>query len=200
MNSGPLSRLQDQILGGTALILVGMRNVKEVKRSIRSRLLRGFREGVLKADYTNLVWHKKQWFPEYEQELIAVLGGVEINRQRDPSLPHFERVDGSWFDFHIHLRPYDGEHSEHRGALELFGYGYEIRFPTKLGLDLPWLRFDLNHPRHDNEFRAVRAHFHPGDEDLQAPSPVLHPDQALELLLSKLLQRPSKRRPRATTT
>jgi hypothetical protein len=123
-----------------------------------------------------------------------VVGGVEINRDRAPALPHFPRSDGAWFDFHIDLRPYEGEHREHRGDLELIGYGYEIRFPSALGCSVPWLRFDLNHPAHDNEARSIRAHFHPGDEDLQAPSPVLHPEEALELLLCDLLRLPEKRR------
>lgn len=193
----PLTKLQSRITSGASLILGGVRDVKTLKRSLRSRLAGAFREGVLIKDCTNLVWHEERLvrLPSGRREKItAVVGGVEINRDRDPSLDHFPRSDGAWFDFHIDLRAHDGEHREHRGDLELLGYGYEIRFPTALGCDIAWLRFDLNHPAHDNELRNVRAHFHPGDEDLQAPSAVLHPEEALELLLSDLLRLPEKRR------
>lgn len=197
MSSNPLARLQSRTTTSTSLILAGVRDVKALKRSLRSRLARAFEEGILIKDPTSLVWQKKQQvrLPDGTRvNAIAMWGGVEINLKRDPALEHFERADGAWFDFHIDLRPYDGEHREHRGDLELLGYGYEIRFPPALGCGVSWLRFDLNHPAHDNELRSVRAHFHPGDEDLQAPSAVLHPEEALELLLSDLLRLPEKRR------
>lgn len=103
--------------------------------------------------------------------------------------------DAPWFDFHIHLVPYDGTEPKLRGSLELYGYGYEIRFPKeRFDTDIRWLRFDLNYPDHDNEHRAMRCHFHPGDKDLQAPSALMQPIEALELLLSAFLQLPDKRR------
>ena len=197
MKAMPLARLQSRITSGTSLILAGVRDVKSLKRAIRSRLAGAFRDGVLTKDCTNLVWHEEKLvvLPGGRRErVIAVVGGIEINRDRDPTLPHFPRSDGAWFDFHIDLRAHEGEHPEHRGDLELLGYGYELRFPPDLGSGVDWLRFDLNHPAHDNELRSVRAHFHPGDEDLQAPSPVLHPEEAGELLLSDLLRLPDKRR------
>lgn len=197
MRRNPLLRLQERQLGDS-LILEGAQRAKDVTKPLRRRLVRAFRDEVLKEDYQHLV-HKTTAFVDLpnggKQEVTVVYGGREINRDRDPRLPHFRRVDGAWFDFHIHLRRYDGERDEHRGSLELFGYGYEIRFPPEFGCDVRWLRFDLNHPGHDNEARGVRSHFHPGDENLQAPSTVLHPEEALELLLSdQLLSIPEKRR------
>lgn len=195
--SNPLARLQSRVTGGASLILEGLRDVKALKRALRSRLVTAFRQELLIKDYTHLVWHQSKQVDlpgGHRVKATSVIGGVEINRDRDPSLPCFRRSDGAWFDFHIDLRPYDGELEQHRGDLELLGYGYEIRFPAALGCDIAWLRFDLNHPEHHNETRSVRAHFHPGHEDLQAPSAVLRPDEALELLLSDLLQLPGKRR------
>lgn len=188
MSDNPLARLQSRILTEGTLVLGGVKDVKNLKNRLRSRLNKAFQAEVLCADYGHLVWHQKR------QTEIAVWGGVEINLDRDPKKLHFKRSDGAWFDFHMLLRPYAGDLTAHRGFLELLAYGYEIRFPPELGCDVRWLRFDLNPPGHDNDLRSVRAHFHPGDEDLQAPSPVLHPDEALDLLLSDLLQLPSKRR------
>ncbi len=197
MTVGPLASLQRRITAADTLILAGVRDAKTLKRSLRSRLAAAFREGRLASDGSNLVWHEDKLVPlpgGRRERVVAVIGGIEINRKRDPSLAHFLRSDGAWFDFHIDLRPHDGTHQQHRGDLELVGYGYEIRFPEVLGCSVPWLRFDLNHPAHDNELRDVRAHFHPGDDDLQAPSAVLHPEEALELLLCDLLRLPDKRR------
>jgi len=199
MSSEPLLRLQARITRDDAVVLPGVRKPKKLAKRLRSRLTKATIDGVLVGDCAYLVWDGKRpiELPKLgRQEVIVIRGGVEINRDRDPSLPCFKRSDGAWFDFHIHLRSYDGEVDEHRGSLELLGYGYEIRFPTELGCDVRWLRFDLNHPDHPNEAKGVRAHFHPGDEELQAPSAVLHPEEALELLLSDLLTLPDNSRAR----
>jgi hypothetical protein len=199
MSGEPLLRLQARTTRDNALILPGVRKVRTLAKRLRSRLTKATFEGVLVGDSAHLVWQGRESIelPKLgKQRVIVIRGGIEINRDRDPSLPCFKRSDGAWFDFHIHLRPYDGELEHHRGSLELLGYGYEIRFPVELGCDVRWLRFDLNHPGHPNEAKGVRSHFHPGDEELQAPSAVLHPQEALELLLSDLLTFPDKPRAR----
>ena len=196
MSDSPLLRLQQRTLE-SSLVLAGMRKVRDLNKVLRRRVARAFKDEVLIADYSHLIRHKKAKveLPKRGlQELIVVWGGVEINRDRDPSKEHFRRRDDAWFDFHIHLRHYDGELAAQRGLLELVGYGYELRFPVEAGCDVRWMRFDLNHPGHENDERNIRAHFHPGDEDLQAPSAVLQPDEALELLLSDLLSLPQKHR------
>lgn len=193
MSTTSLARLQSRLLEGSSLVLTGVRSAKDLKNMLRARVARAFEEGVLAANGTHLIQSKTSPRKGRAQD-IAVWGGVEINQKRDPNLPHVRRTDGAWFDFHIELRTYDGDLTEHRGTLELLGYGYEIRFPTELGCGVPWLRFDLNLPGHPNETREVRAHFHPGDDDLQAPSAILRPDEALEILLPDLLQLPDKRR------
>lgn len=197
MSEDQLIRLQARALVDAALVLPGISDGKTLANKLRARLGRAFRDGILEEDYSSLVRRKSSTIeiPGIGQQVVTVVwGGVEINRERDPAKPHFKRSDSAWFDFHVHLRPYAGKLAEHRGALELLGYGYEIRFPEALECNLRWLRFDLNHPGHDNEGRGVRSHFHPGNEDLQAPAPVMQPQEALELLLSDLLQLPSKQR------
>lgn len=193
MTSTPLARLQARVLEGSSLILAGVRHEKKLKGMLRARVAKAFEAGILDKSYAHIIWSKPLPRRGRARE-VAVWGGVEVNQKRDPALPHFRRSDGAWFDFHLELREYDGTLSEHRGDLELLGYGYELRFPPTLGCAVPWVRFDLNPPGHPNEARSVRAHFHPGDEDLQAPSAILHPDEALDLLLSDLLALPDKRR------
>jgi hypothetical protein len=47
-----------------------------------------------------------------------------------------------------------------------------------------FIRFDLNPPGHPNEERELRAHLHPGCDDLLLPSLILEPLEALELMLT----------------
>lgn len=107
---------------------------------------------------------------------------VRKNFHRDPSLPHFRRDDGAWFDFSITV-------AQRRGGLELIGYNFEIRFddgPTR------FIRFDLNEPDHHNEARHLRAHIHPGSDDLQLPSPLMSPLEVLEIVLHGLRADPER--------
>ncbi|MFO7561007.1 MAG: hypothetical protein R6X02_00060 [Enhygromyxa sp.] len=193
-----LFQLQARTLCDAALVLEGVRTAKDLLKQLRRRLSRATREGVLVGDCQHLVWQKSatiEYTDGTHEEVTAIIGGIEINRERSRELRHFPRADGAWFDFHIHLGPYTGDDPRLRGSLELRGYGYEIRFPKDdFDTDIRWLRFDLNHPKHDNEGRGMRCHFHPGDEDLQASSALMQPVEALELLLSTVLQLPDKRR------
>lgn len=196
----PLLRLQERMLANGALVLAGVRTGKDLLTQLRRRLSRATRDGVLLGDCTHLVWQTTDAIdlPDgSSDEVTAIIGGVEINRDRTLELPHFSRSDGAWFDFHIHLGPYDGDEAKLRDFLELRGYGYEIRFPQDtFDTDIRWLRFDLNHPHHDNTHRGIRCHHHPGDEDLQVPAALMQPTEALELLLSPFLALPGKRRAR----
>lgn len=202
MDRNPLHRLQARVTSEEALVLAGVKQPKVLIRQIRSRLNAATLSGAIVGDRAHLVWWKKASIKRpnaAREDVIAVIGGVEINRDRSRDKPHFPRADGAWFDFHIHLNPYRGDRPELRGSLELLGYGYEIRFPEEsFDTDIRWLRFDLNHPAHANEDRAMRCHLHPGDEDLQVPAAVMHPLEALELLLTPKkflwLPEPAKRR------
>ena len=63
----------------------------------------------------------------------------------------------------------------------MLAYDWEIYFPT--GQPISFCRFDLNLIGHTNDDRGLRAHVHPGHDDLQVPSAVLTPVEALTFLL-----------------
>jgi hypothetical protein len=113
------------------------------------------------------------------------LTGGEKDFRRDRSSPCFERADGAWFDFAMTVR------EERRGIL-LLAYNFEVRFPDGTPR---FLRYELNLPGHDNEGLGLRAHCHPGHDDIQAPAPLLGPLELLDVFIHGLLPRdPAKRR------
>lgn len=120
---------------------------------------------------------------------FCIVGG-EKNQERDPTVAHFTRSDGGWFDFTITVR-------ERSRQLELLAYDFELRFPPAQGS--PFLRFDLNLPGHENEERDLRCHLHPGTDDLQVPAPLMKPSELLALFLEGT-RLSSDRAPRVLTT
>ena len=119
----------------------------------------------------------------------CIVGG-DKNQERSRRLRHFERDDGAWFDFTITVR-------EHPGHLELLAYDFEIRFPP--GTGTPFLRFDLNLPAHRNEDREVRAHLHPGSDDVLVPALMMSPQEVLALFLRQLRRPAGREKSRAPT-
>jgi len=117
---------------------------------------------------------------------VAIAGG-EKNQHRSRDKKHFERADGAWFDFTITVARADGP------ALELLAYDFELRLPDGLQPP-PWLRFDLNLPGHDNEEDGLRSHLHPGNDDLQAPAPLMYPLELLDLFIHGFHGRSKPRR------
>ncbi|HEX3759043.1 MAG TPA: hypothetical protein VHW23_10070 [Kofleriaceae bacterium] len=103
----------------------------------------------------------------------CIIGG-EKNQDRDHRIPHFRRSDGAWFDFSIVVR-------EHAGALELLAYDFELRFPP--GMGVPFLRYDLNFPHHDNAERDLRCHLHSGSDDMLVPAPLMTPSELLAVFI-----------------
>jgi hypothetical protein len=78
------------------------------------------------------------------------------------------------------------------GSLELIAYGFELYFPDCQ--PIPFVRFDLNDRGHSNDDLGLRAHVHPGHDDLQLPSPMLPPLDALKFVLYRCrLRRPTPR-------
>lgn len=119
---------------------------------------------------------------------VAIVGG-EKNQHRSKDLQHFLRDDGAWFDFSITVARRRG------GPLELLAYDFELRFP---GPRPPaWIRIDLNLPGTDNDQDGLRSHLHPGNDDLQAPAPLLSP---LELLDQFIHGFRGRRKPRVKGT
>jgi len=129
-----------------------------------------------------------QFIPERETRTALVFGGgrepgggKNRNFNREKTWDHFRRDDGAWFDFSITLR-------DTREGLKLLAYDFELRFPPQY-VSPAWLRFDLNLPGHDNTLDGLRCHFHPGNDDLMAPSPLLSPLELLTLFLYGLRPR-----------
>lgn len=106
----------------------------------------------------------------------AILGG-ERNFKRIREIPHFERIDGCWFDFSILI-------DETLKPAEIIGFDFEIRFPEES--QVRFLRFDLNLPDHNNEEYGMRFHLHPGSDDFMIHSPPISPLEILHLFLYDL--------------
>ena len=86
-------------------------------------------------------------------------------------------------------------------TVPVLAYDAEIRFPTEPTTKPregnkhrlpPYIRYDLNFATtrggaaHDNVDRGLRSHCHPGHDALQAPSPLFHPLDLLDLLVYRL--------------
>lgn len=115
----------------------------------------------------------------------AIVGG-ERNFKRRKEIPHFERVDGCWFDFSILV-------DEALKPAEIIGFDFEIRFSENSLVG--FLRLDLNLPNHDNEERGMRFHIHPGSDDFMIHSPPMSPLEILHLFLYGL---PMPEKPRSS--
>ena len=78
--------------------------------------------------------------------------------------------------------------------LDVIAYGFEVYFPSPEP-PIAFVRFDLNDRRHSNDDLGLRAHVHPGNDDLQLPSPLLSPLDALNFLIYRC--RPRRDTPRS---
>lgn len=161
--------LQDHALARSLALPTSARALMQ---ELRNALLRGSNIGTLVTsprDIHRFVEVLREPPPNLARQLrdgglhsnaCCIVGG-DKNQERDRRLRHFTREDDAWFDFTITVR-------EHPQRLELLAYDFEIRFPA--GSGAPFLRFDLNLPAHRNEARELRAHAHPGSDDIQVPT------------------------------
>lgn len=111
------------------------------------------------------------------REVFAITGGPkEFSRASEPRLDqHFVRDDHGVVHFSLEVQ-------ESRGnPLELIAYNFEVYFPDRQ--PIPFVRFDLNDRGHSNDDLGLRAHVHPGHDDIQLPSPLLPPIEALRFVL-----------------
>lgn len=159
-------------------------------RALRRMLLLASDERLIKNQPAEVYQYLKLTPPPPDARSIhgarAIIGG-EKNQSRSKDKTHFLRDDDAWFDFTITVA------RRHGGPLELLAYDFELRFP---GPQPPaWIRQDLNLPGHDNEQDGLRSHLHPGNDDIQAPAPVLSPLELLDLFLHGFrgTRRPRKR-------
>jgi hypothetical protein len=124
-----------------------------------------------------------------EKNRVLITGGRKdgkANFKRNKDFPHFERVDGCWFDFIILV-------NDNGKEAEIIGFDFEIRFPEDH--QVKFIRFDLNLPNHNNEERGMRFHLHPGSDDLMIHSPPMSPLEILHLFLYGL---PLREKPRSS--
>jgi hypothetical protein len=161
-----------------------------------ARLLQALRNALLAAHGQNLLrtaQHEiNQWVrldpkvhpSEPEPSKVGphiIVGGVKVFNQRDPESAHLVRDDGVWIHFSITV------HWDGRKDMKLLGYDFEIVFPE--GHAPRFLRIDLNPPGHANEAKELRSHFHPSNDDLQFPAPVMTPQEILHLFIHGLRPR-----------
>lgn len=172
--------LQQRVLGAAIEL---PENHKKLHSELRKILLDAYDDELLKTPPAGI--HRMLKRDRAAESNHYVIVGGEKNFRRDKSLSHFERDDGAWFDFAITVA------QPGRRAMELIGYNFELRFEREGGPR--FIRFDLNEPSHPNEDRDIRAHVHPGDDDLQVPSPLMSPSEVLQILLHDLRPPPKPR-------
>jgi hypothetical protein len=103
-------------------------------------------------------------------------GPLDSDRIPEPHLDtQFVRADGGVVHFHMTLLEGNAR------MVEVLAYGFEVYFPSRM--PIAFVRYDLNFRGHDNDEAGLRSHLHPGNDDLQLPSPVLEPLEALLLVL-----------------
>lgn len=106
-------------------------------------------------------------------ESVILGGDKNFQRVKDTGLKYFERNDGAWFDFALTLKE--------SPRLTLIAYNFELRFPEELAAR--FIRFDLNPPDHANEERGLRAHMHPGSDDILVPYFIMDPLELLKMMI-----------------
>jgi hypothetical protein len=153
-------------------------------KRLKNTLIRACNEGVLTCDMSVVF---KQLQKRADKDETAMFAG-EIHPSKERRATdfrrdgprHFVRDDGAWLSFSLTVR-------QHGRRLEILAYAFELVLPD--GVSPPFLRFDLNQPGHNNDLREIRSHFHPGNDDLLAPAPIMTPEELLDLLLWRLRPR-----------
>lgn len=152
------------------------RTAVDVWEQLKAGLLRGARdERVLTP--ARQIGEMVKLKPEGElrkNPSFAILGGQkDFTRLSEDGW--FKRNDGGLFNFTVTLIEHSGR------GLELLAYDFELRLPE--GTSPRFVRFDLNTPWHENSQAGLRSHFHPGHDDLQAPSGMMAPLELLDLFI-----------------
>ncbi len=152
-------------------------SAKFLRAKILKCLTQAYNDGVLNTKIHEIHQLLKLEASAEKGKKIKNVTGGELNFKRCKELPHFERSDGSWFDFGILI-------DESDKPAKIIGFHFEIRF-----LDnnpIRFLRFDLNLPEHDNQERGKRFHIHPGTDDFMIHSAPMSPLEILHLFLYDL--------------
>lgn len=151
-------------------------------------------EGLLLGGSTE-VWQKLKIHTESRAEgihFVLNLGHKDMRRNQGHrrDFPHFERLDGGWFDFALTA------FSDKKSPLELIAYSFEIRLDACQWGERPseerapcFVRYDLNPHDHANATVGARCHVHIGSEDFSMPSPWMSPLEILDLFIHGLKPR-----------
>ncbi len=171
------SNIQERIIEKTPL---DIKNAKTYLSELRKCLITASNNHFLNTRL-DLIYKQLLLKEGTEEEGISIIyGGLTSgpkNFSRDKNLPHFERIDGGWFDFSLTI-------DERLQPALILAYDFELRFPATHGVE--FIRFDLNFPDHDNDKRDIRSHIHPGHDDLMIHSPPMNPLEILHLFLYDL--------------
>lgn len=110
-------------------------------------------------------------------DVFAITGGPKEFSRATVARPgdHFVRDDGGVVHLSLEVRQFQDR------PLELIAYDFEVYFPDRR--PIPFVRFDLNDRGHSNDDLGLRAHLHPGHDDILLPSPFLPPIEALGFVL-----------------
>ena len=114
---------------------------------------------------------------EIDKQGYSEIMGGDKNFKRSPDIPHFKLHNGCWFDFAITI-------NETSKPPQIIGFDFEIRFPKgEKDVAVPFLRIDLNLPKHKNELENMRFHLHPSNDDIMIHSPPMSPLEILHMFL-----------------
>jgi hypothetical protein len=160
--------IQDRSLEAVSLELGSARQLRTQMLGILSQ---SHNDGIL-ANKINEIHSLLKTTPKSDN-LTEITGGMR-NFKRRPDIPHFMRQDACWFDFSILI-------NEAPKKPEIIGFDFELRFPNKMSV--PFIRFDLNPPGHNNQDDGLRFHIHPGSDDFMMHSPPMNPLEILHLFL-----------------
>lgn len=130
-----------------------------------------------------------------EQGIAVIAGGSRAEFWTDSN--QLRRNDKAHFNFTITVRYPGGE-----ALPELIAYHFNLAFPDKKTPETqavvkqipPFVRFDLNEadyakPTVRDPLRSpLLCHSHPGHPQMTVPSPILAPQEVLDLLLNGHLQ------------
>jgi hypothetical protein len=168
------------VLAGEGLATTGKELGHEIQRYLcRAADLKLIRQSVTEVRARLVIAEVKG---ELGTQWDIAVGSVR-NFKRNPSLPHFSRPDGWWFDFQLLVE-------EVGGRPLIVAYDFELRPPPPEGRPPPpfsFLRFDLNPPTHANDDDGLRSHMHLGSDDdgYSIPCAMMSPFEILDIFLHR---------------
>lgn len=156
----------------------------ELRQNIRRVLEQAHMDGCLKQPSKDI---RPPLYQSKEPDgygVAVITGGRRSETWADGG--QFERDDGARFNFSIVVSYQESKPNEPPKAPSLIAYHFNLAFPDNR---VPaFVRFDLNEAKFASESRdAARSpllcHSHPGHSDMTVPSPILAPEEVLDVIL-----------------